>query len=75
MCNKSCLWFPRESDGLFAYGNYMKEVEDLRAVVEHFNSANHIVSAIVGHSKGLLLVLRLIVFVRNLSSLNVSCEC
>ncbi|XP_057537421.1 uncharacterized protein LOC130815092 [Amaranthus tricolor] len=41
-----------ESDGLFAYGNYMKEVEDLRAVVEHFNSANHIVSAIVGHSKG-----------------------
>ncbi|KNA13464.1 hypothetical protein SOVF_116860 isoform A [Spinacia oleracea] len=41
-----------ESDGTFAYGNYMKEVEDLCAVVKHFNGENRIVSAIVGHSKG-----------------------
>lgn len=41
-----------ESDGTFAYGNYMKEVEDLYAVVKHFDGANRIVSAIVGHSKG-----------------------
>ncbi|KAL2945220.1 hypothetical protein RDABS01_022931 [Bienertia sinuspersici] len=41
-----------ESDGSFAYGNYMKEVEDLRAVVKHLNGADRSVSAIVGHSKG-----------------------
>uniref|UniRef100_A0A7C9DAD5 Feruloyl esterase n=1 Tax=Opuntia streptacantha TaxID=393608 RepID=A0A7C9DAD5_OPUST len=41
-----------ESDGSFSFGNYMKEVEDLHAVVKHFNGANRIVSAIVGHSKG-----------------------
>ncbi|XP_021715105.1 mycophenolic acid acyl-glucuronide esterase, mitochondrial-like [Chenopodium quinoa] len=41
-----------ESDGTFAYGNYMKEVEDIRAVVKHFNGVNRSVSAIVGHSKG-----------------------
>lgn len=41
-----------ESDGSFAYGNYMKEVEDIYAVVKHFNAANRTVSAIVGHSKG-----------------------
>uniref|UniRef100_A0A803MRP8 Serine aminopeptidase S33 domain-containing protein n=1 Tax=Chenopodium quinoa TaxID=63459 RepID=A0A803MRP8_CHEQI len=41
-----------ESDGAFAYGNYMKEAEDLRAVVKNFNGANRIVSAILGHSKG-----------------------
>lgn len=41
-----------ESDGSFAYGNYMREVEDLRNVVKHFNGAQRIVTAIVGHSKG-----------------------
>uniref|UniRef100_A0A803MRP9 Serine aminopeptidase S33 domain-containing protein n=1 Tax=Chenopodium quinoa TaxID=63459 RepID=A0A803MRP9_CHEQI len=29
-----------ESDGTFAYGNYSKEVEDIRAVVNHFNGAS-----------------------------------
>ena len=42
----------RESDGSFAFGNYMKEVEDLRAVIKYFESTNRIVSAVVGHSKG-----------------------
>ncbi|KAJ4851138.1 hypothetical protein Tsubulata_003220 [Turnera subulata] len=41
-----------ESEGSFAYGNYWREVEDLRAVVEHFGGAKRAVSAILGHSKG-----------------------
>ncbi|XP_021715104.1 uncharacterized protein LOC110683064 [Chenopodium quinoa] len=41
-----------DSDGAFAYGNYVKEAEDIRAVVKHFHGANRIVSAILGHSKG-----------------------
>lgn len=41
-----------ESEGSFVFGNYMKEVDDLRAVVKHFVSANRTVGAIVGHSKG-----------------------
>ncbi|XP_074269394.1 putative uncharacterized protein YDL057W [Silene latifolia] len=41
-----------ESDGSFAYGNYMKEVEDLCAVVKHLKGTNRSVTAIVGHSKG-----------------------
>ncbi|GAB4853783.1 hypothetical protein Ancab_017976 [Ancistrocladus abbreviatus] len=41
-----------ESDGTFQYGNYMREVEDLCAVVKHLSGGNHTVSAIVGHSKG-----------------------
>lgn len=40
------------SEGAFSYGNYMREVEDLNAVVRHFNGQQRIVSAIVGHSKG-----------------------
>ncbi|KAH9603734.1 hypothetical protein KSS87_016042 [Heliosperma pusillum] len=41
-----------ESDGSFEYGNYMKEVEDLCAVVKYLKGTNRSVSAIVGHSKG-----------------------
>ncbi|XP_021715103.1 uncharacterized protein LOC110683062 isoform X2 [Chenopodium quinoa] len=41
-----------ESDGAWAYGNYMKEAEDICAVVKHLNGANRIVTATVGHSKG-----------------------
>lgn len=44
--------FNRESEGLFQYGNYAREVEDLRAVVQHFREANREISAIIGHSKG-----------------------
>ncbi|XP_039164723.1 uncharacterized protein LOC104430929 isoform X2 [Eucalyptus grandis] len=41
-----------ESEGTFEYGNYWREADDLRAVIEHFNGANRVTSAIVGHSKG-----------------------
>ncbi|XP_038699775.1 uncharacterized protein LOC119997065 isoform X2 [Tripterygium wilfordii] len=41
-----------ESEGLFQYGNYRREADDLRAVVEHFCGVNRIVKGVVGHSKG-----------------------
>ncbi|GJR43767.1 alpha/beta hydrolase fold protein [Tanacetum coccineum] len=41
-----------ESEGTFEFGNYRKEVNDLHAVVQHFTATNHIISAILGHSKG-----------------------
>ncbi|XP_048133657.1 putative uncharacterized protein YDL057W isoform X4 [Rhodamnia argentea] len=41
-----------ESEGTFEYGHYWREADDLRAVIEHFNGANRVTSAIVGHSKG-----------------------
>ncbi|XP_057421331.1 uncharacterized protein LOC130715269 isoform X2 [Lotus japonicus] len=41
-----------ESDGTFQYGYYWREAEDLHAVTQHFNEANRVVSAVVGHSKG-----------------------
>ncbi|CAJ1975798.1 unnamed protein product [Sphenostylis stenocarpa] len=41
-----------ESEGLFQYGNYWAEVDDLHAVVLHFRESNRVISAIVGHSKG-----------------------
>ena len=33
---------------------YWREAEDLRAVIQHFHESNRGVSAIVGHSKGIL---------------------
>lgn len=42
----------RESEGEFAYGNYWKEVEDLRAVIEYWRSQGREITAIIGHSKG-----------------------
>lgn len=48
----SNTFFSRESEGSFAYGNYWREADDLRAVVEHFSGANRVVSVILGHSKG-----------------------
>lgn len=44
----------RESEGSFQYGNYWREADDLRAVVQYFCGANHAVGAILGHSKGVL---------------------
>ncbi|CAL5340669.1 unnamed protein product [Camellia sinensis] len=44
----------RESEGSFQYGNYWREAEDLRAVIQHFNGASRVTSAILGHSKGVL---------------------
>ncbi|KAJ6382698.1 hypothetical protein OIU77_031180 [Salix suchowensis] len=41
-----------ESEGLFQYGNYRREAEDLRAVVQYFRGENHVISAVIGHSKG-----------------------
>lgn len=43
----------RESEGTFEFGNYRKEVSDLHAVVQHFTTANRVISAILGHSKGI----------------------
>lgn len=43
----------RESEGSFQYGNYRREAEDLRAVVEHFQAKQRCVVAIIGHSKGI----------------------
>ncbi|KAL6226698.1 hypothetical protein ACLB2K_000659 [Fragaria x ananassa] len=41
-----------ESEGTFQFGHYWREVDDLRAVIQHFSRTNHTVSAIIGHSKG-----------------------
>ncbi|KAL7258192.1 hypothetical protein ACSBR1_004331 [Camellia fascicularis] len=41
-----------ESEGSFQFGNYWREAEDLRAVIQHFNGASRVTSAILGHSKG-----------------------
>lgn len=42
----------RESEGSFQYGNYSREAEDLRAVVEHFKGEQRFIAAVIGHSKG-----------------------
>ncbi|OMO67281.1 hypothetical protein CCACVL1_20640 [Corchorus capsularis] len=41
-----------ESEGSFQYGNYYREADDLRAVIQHLSGENRVVSAILGHSKG-----------------------
>ncbi|XP_006288247.2 uncharacterized protein LOC17881167 isoform X1 [Capsella rubella] len=41
-----------ESQGSFQYGNYRREVEDLRSVLQHLRGDNRDISAIIGHSKG-----------------------
>jgi alpha/beta superfamily hydrolase len=41
-----------ESQGSFQYGNYRREVEDLRSVLQHLRGVNRVISAIIGHSKG-----------------------
>lgn len=43
----------RESSGLFQYGNYHREVDDLRAVIQYFRNDDRVIHAIAGHSKGL----------------------
>ncbi|KAL3825292.1 hypothetical protein ACJIZ3_021321 [Penstemon smallii] len=42
----------RESEGVFQYGNYLSEAEELRNVIEHFNGVNRSTVAILGYSKG-----------------------
>ncbi|XP_076889183.1 putative uncharacterized protein YDL057W [Bidens hawaiensis] len=41
-----------ESEGIFQFGNYRKEVDDLHAVIQHCTAENRVISAILGHSKG-----------------------
>ncbi|GKV13994.1 hypothetical protein SLEP1_g24935 [Rubroshorea leprosula] len=41
-----------ESEGQFEFGNYLREVDDLHYVIQRFNGANRIITAILGHSKG-----------------------
>ncbi|XP_071686170.1 uncharacterized protein [Rutidosis leptorrhynchoides] len=41
-----------ESEGSFQYGNYRREADDLRSVVQYFHGENRVTSAILGHSKG-----------------------
>lgn len=41
-----------ESEGVFQYGNYRREVNDLCAVVRYFQADNRPITALVGHSKG-----------------------
>ncbi|KAK9699756.1 hypothetical protein RND81_08G194200 [Saponaria officinalis] len=41
-----------ESEGSFRYGNYRREAEDLRAVVQHFRGIGYVINTIIGHSKG-----------------------
>ncbi|XP_041005020.1 uncharacterized protein LOC121250139 [Juglans microcarpa x Juglans regia] len=41
-----------ESEGSFQFGNYWRETDDLRSVIQHFSEANRTIRAIIGHSKG-----------------------
>lgn len=54
--------YSRESEGSFQYGNYYREVEDLRAVVQHFREEKYVITTIVGHSKGQITVMHLHLF-------------
>lgn len=51
-----CYGFSRESEGSFQYGNYHREIDDLRAVIQHFHWEKRVITAIVGHSKGVLII-------------------
>ncbi|KAL5715039.1 hypothetical protein ACHQM5_016926 [Ranunculus cassubicifolius] len=46
-----------ESEGSFQFGNYLREVEDLRSVVQNFSGGKHAIITILGHSKGANVVL------------------
>ncbi|RHN73521.1 putative feruloyl esterase [Medicago truncatula] len=41
-----------ESKGTYTRDNFWEEVDDLRAVAQHFRESNRVIRAIVGHSKG-----------------------
>ncbi|XP_026662640.1 putative uncharacterized protein YDL057W [Phoenix dactylifera] len=41
-----------ESEGVFEYGNYRREADDLHAVVLYWSKQKYEVNAIIGHSKG-----------------------
>ncbi|KAK8503131.1 hypothetical protein V6N11_066403 [Hibiscus sabdariffa] len=46
-----------ESEGSSRLGDFYREADDIRAIVQHFSGENRAVSAILGHSKGASLVL------------------
>ncbi|KAK8509085.1 hypothetical protein V6N11_049439 [Hibiscus sabdariffa] len=46
-----------ESEGSLLFADFDREVDDIRAVVQHFSGENRVVSAILGHSKGASLAL------------------
>lgn len=54
----------RESEGVFRYGSYHRETDDLRAVVQYFLGEKRSIAAIVGHSKGMLLLYIVCMFLR-----------
>ncbi|WOG89487.1 hypothetical protein DCAR_0208725 [Daucus carota subsp. sativus] len=41
-----------ESEGSFQYGNYRREADELRNVVEFFHAKKRLIAAVIGHSKG-----------------------
>ncbi|KAL6953454.1 hypothetical protein U1Q18_048789 [Sarracenia purpurea var. burkii] len=41
-----------ESEGIFRYGGYRREANDLRDVVQYFRGKKRSIAAIIGHSKG-----------------------
>ncbi|PIA40223.1 hypothetical protein AQUCO_02500135v1 [Aquilegia coerulea] len=41
-----------ESEGSFQFGNYLREVDDLRSVVLYFSGGKHAIITVLGHSKG-----------------------
>lgn len=41
-----------DSEGSFQYGNYYREVDDLRAVIQYIEHRKRSVTAVIGHSKG-----------------------
>ncbi|EPS73312.1 hypothetical protein M569_01445, partial [Genlisea aurea] len=46
-----------ESEGIFQYGNYTREAEDLRSVVEHFQgTGKYHIAAVIGHSGNAVLL-------------------
>lgn len=41
-----------ESEGSFQYGDYRREADELRNVVQFFHSEKRLIAAVIGHSKG-----------------------
>ncbi|KAF5182061.1 Alpha/beta-Hydrolases superfamily protein, partial [Thalictrum thalictroides] len=41
-----------ESEGSFQFGNYLRDVDDLRSVVLYFSGGKHAIITVLGHSKG-----------------------
>lgn len=41
-----------ESEGSFQYGNYRREADELRNVVQFFHAEKRLIAAVIGHSKG-----------------------